>query len=322
MAGVSTAVVSYVLNGGPRPVAAATRERVLAAMNQLGYRPNENARAMKFARTNVIGLLIRDITNPYFSELAQKVQKRAHQAGYGLMIGNAGSDGVEATAEFKNMLAREVDGIAVYGIRDPETLSAISKSGIRLVSLDWHLDNMGVPFVGIDDFGAACEAIAHLRGHGYEEIGLIAGDHPDPRLAAWERHVASGLKPARALELKVASDFSLEAGYQAACRLLSLPKPPSAILASSDVQAFGAIRAAQHLGKRIPDDVAVVSIDGTDASAYTYPSLTTIQLPFKEIADFVVDQLTTVDAPQGQRTFSHTLVRRESCGCLPLKLSR
>ncbi|MEY9853146.1 LacI family transcriptional regulator [Leifsonia sp. EB41] len=290
-------------------------------MNELGYRPNENARAMKFARTNVIGLLIRDITNPYFSELAQKVQDRAHEAGYGLMIGNAGSDGVEATAEFKNMLTREVDGIAVYGIRRPETLSAISKSGIRLVSLDWHLEESDVPFVGIDDFGAAREAIEHLLGHGYADIGLIAGDRPDPRVVAWTEMMATRLAPDRADELKVAGEFSLQGGYDAAYRLLTLPVPPRAILASSDVQAFGAIRAAQYLGKRIPDDVAIISIDGTDASAFTFPSLTTIQLPFQEIAEFIVDELTGSDPPSTHRMFAHTLVTRESCGCIPLRLA-
>lgn len=318
-AGVSTAVVSYVLNDGPRPVAPDTRARVLAAIDELEYRPNANARALRLSRTNVIGLLVRDITNPYFSELAQKVQEGAHRAGYGLMIGNAGSGGVEETAEFKSMLAREVDGIAVYGASQVETLSAISKSGIRVVSLDWHLDESGIPSVGIDAVGATRDAVEHLRWHGHEQIGFIAGDRPDVREKTWAELMTGVLDPSRVDALGAASSFSLKGGYDAAVRLLTLAAPPRAILASSDVQAFGALRAAQYLGLRIPGDVAIISIDGTDASAFTFPSLTAIQLPFQEIADYIIEELTATSPTPDSRRFSHSLVRRESCGCLPLR---
>ncbi|MBX3094583.1 MAG: LacI family DNA-binding transcriptional regulator [Cryobacterium sp.] len=319
LAGVSTAVVSYVINNGPRPVAKATRDRVVAAMAELHYRPNATARALKLARTNVIGLLIRDITNPYFSELAKRVQERAHRSGYALMVGNAGSDGVEETAEFQNMLAREVDGIAVYGIRRPETLEAISTSGLRVVSLDWHLEGADIPSVGIDDYGAAREAVEHLLSHGYAEVGIIAGlGSPDFREQSWRDAMSVTDDPKRADELRAYGEFSLEGGYEAALDLIERANPPRAIFVSSDVQAFGAIRAIQHRGLRIPHDVAIVSIDGTEASAFTYPSLTAIQLPLQEIAEYIVDELTSRDASPMRRTFGHTLIKRESCGCVPL----
>jgi LacI family transcriptional regulator len=317
LAGVSAAVVSYVINNGPRPVASATKSRVIAAMAELNYRPNANARALKLARTGVIGLLIRDITNPYFSELAQKVQERAHESGYGLMIGNAGREGVEETAEFQNMLAREVDGIAVYGIRRPETLAAISASGVKVVSLDWHLESSVIPSVGIDDYGAGRDAVEHLLGHGYKEIGLIAArESQDLREKAWTDAMAATQDRSHLSQLREYSDFTLQGGYEAALKLIQQPAPPRAIFASSDVQAFGAIRAIQYLGLRIPDDIAVISVDGTDASAFTYPSLTAVQLPFQKIADYIVDELTSPEAPKARNVFSHTLARRESCGCV------
>jgi len=319
LAGVSNAVVSYVINDGPRPVAPATRSRVLAAMTELNYRPNASARALKLARTGVIGLLIRDITNPYFSELAKKVQDRAHKSGFGLMIGNSGPEGVEETAEFRSMLAREVDGVAVYGVRRAETLEAISRSGVKVVALDWHLDSSEIPFVGIDDYGAAQDVVAHLRDHGYSDIALIAGrGSPDLREKSWWDAMAVTHSPSEIDELKEYGDFSLLGGYQAAMSLLGRPRRPRAIFASSDVQAIGAIRAIQSLGLGIPGDVAVISMDGTDASAFTFPSLTAIQLPFQEIADYIVEELTSAGEARPHKTFSHTLVQRESCGCVPI----
>lgn len=319
LAGVSTAVVSYVINDGPRPVAAATKAKVLEAMHVLSYRPNATARALKLQRTNVIGLLVRDITNPYFSELASAIQDHAHRAGYAIMIGTSGQGGVEETAEFQNLLDRQVDGIAVYGIRRDETLAAIERSGARVVSLDWHLDRPGVPSVGIDDFGAAREAVEHLLQHGYNEVGLIAGrDSADLREQAWADAMGIRISPERLTELRVFGDYTLEGGYEAALALLRLPEPPRAIFVSSDVQAIGALRAAHSQGIRVPQDLALISIDGTDAGKFAFPSLSAIELPFAEIAEYIVGVLTSRSAPATGQVFEHLLVRGESCGCVPI----
>lgn len=320
LAGVSTTVVSYVVNNGPRPVAEATRERVLDAMRQLSYRPNANARALKLSRTNVIGLLVRDLTNPYFSELARNLQEYAHRAGYALMIGNAGHGGVEETAELQNLLSREVDGIAIYGVHREETLRAIASSGARVVSLDWHLEKTQVPSVGINDYGAAQDAVQHLLDHGYTDIGLIAGrDEGDLREAAWADALAPHVALERLEELRAYDDFSLRGGFRAAEQLLASSRPPRAIFASSDVQALGAMRALHARGVRIPEEIAVISIDGTEASEFAVPSLSAIQLPLDEIAKYVAHTLTSSDEAPSRHTFAHTLVRRESCGCTPAR---
>jgi len=318
LAGVSTAVVSYVINNGPRPVAEATRSRVIAAMDELRYRPNASARALKLARTNVIGLLMWDITNPYFSEMAKYMQERAHERGYGLMIGNTGQDGIEETAELHNMLGREVDGIALSGVRRPETLTAIARSGVNVISMDWHLAAPDIPSVGIDDYGATREAVEHLLWHGHTEVGLIAGiDDLTLREKSWSDTMSARCTPERLKELTAYGDFTRQGGYQAAIDLLKRPNPPKAIFVSSDVQAFGVVRAVQHLGLNIPNDVAIISLDGTDASAFTYPSLTVIRLPLDEIAKHVVDKLTSHGADERMHTtFPHTLIPRESCGCV------
>jgi len=317
LAGVSDAVVSYVLNGGPRPVAEATRARVLAAVAELRYRPNASARALRLARTNVLGLLIADITNPYFSEFALRVQDRAYARGYGLMIANNGEDGDKATGELRNMLGGEVDGIAVYGVRTPETLKTIVSAGMKVVLLDWHITDPNVPSVGIDDYGATRQAVEHLVSHGHREVGMIAGrDDLSRRQQAWSDTMAAYCTPDRMVTLKAVGDFSREGGFLAALDLLQQRNPPRAIFVSSDVQAFGALRAIQHLGLRIPEDVAIVSFDGTEASAFACPSLTVIQLPLDEIAKHCVDRLTGLGSDGSMRTIvPHKLVIRESCGC-------
>ncbi|MFD2795222.1 LacI family DNA-binding transcriptional regulator [Promicromonospora vindobonensis] len=319
LAGVSTAVVSYVINNGPRPVAQATRERVLAAMDELSYRPNASARALKLARTSVIGLLMSDITNPFFSEFAMFLQGQAHARGYGLMIANTRQENAEETAELQSMLARGVDGIAVYGARRPETLSAIVRSGVRAVSMDWHLTASDVPSIGIDDYGATTQAVEHLLGHGHSEVAFIAGtDDLTLRVRAWSDTMRTRCTPERLAQLRVTGDFTREGGYDAATTLLELPDPPRAIFVSTDVQAFGALAAVRDLGLSVPADVAIVSFDGTNASAFTSPPLTAIRIPQDRIAQLCIEKLTSVPSAEPMHsTFPHELVIRESCGCHP-----
>jgi len=316
LAGVSTAVVSYVVNGGPRPVAEATRERVLKAMDQLNYRPNASARALKLSKTYVLGLMMWDITNPYYSEFARIFQDLAYQAGYATMVANTGQDGAKETPELESLLAREVDGIATYGIRKEETLKLLASSGVRTVSMNWHLGEQETPTVATDYNGATMMAIDHLRWHGHTRIGFIGGfDDPTQRESTWRA----------ALEATFGEDldqfaewgeFSSEGGYHAAMRLLARPDHPTAVFVSSDVQAIGALRAAQVLGLNVPSDIAMVAFDGTTASAFTAPPLTSVQVPFEVTARQCLRKLTD---PAGtferHTTIPHRLVLRESCGC-------
>ncbi len=318
LAGVSTAVVSYVVNRGPRPVAKATRERVLAAMEELNYRPNASARALKLARTYVLGLMMTDITNPYYSEFARIFQDLAYEAGYAVMIANTAHDGAKEIAELKSLLAREVDGIAAYGVREEETLELLASSGVRTVSMDWHLTRDGMPSVVIDDYRATRLAIEHLQGHHHQRIGLVGGTGDrTARQQAWRD--AMGPILGRDLEgLAEWGEFSRDGGYHATMRLLDRPDRPSAMFVSSDVQAFGALRAAQVLRLNVPRDVAIVSFDGTVASAYTSPPLTTIQVPYEQVARQCLRKLTDPrDSFEMHTTLDHYLEVRSSCGCNP-----
>lgn len=316
LAGVSTAVVSYVTNGGPRPVADATRDRVLAAMDQLNYRPNASARALKLAKTYVLGLLMTDITNPYYSEFARIFQDLAYEAGYAVMIANTGYDVAKEAAELSTLLAREVDGIAAWGVQKDESLDVLISSGVRTVSMDWHISREEVPSVAIDDYGAVREAVEHLQWHGHERIGFVGG-HNDRtmREQSWRDAISASLGD-EMIRLAEWGDFTRDGGYHAAMRLLDRPDRPTALFVSSDVQAFGAIRAAQVLHLDVPANVAVISFDGTIASAFTTPPLTAIQVPFEQIARHCLRKLTAPrDSFELHTTVPHHLEIRASCGC-------
>lgn len=318
LAGVSTAVVSYVVNGGPRPVAEATRTRVLAAMEELNYRPNASARALKLARTYVLGLMMTDITNPYYSEFARIFQDLAYEAGYAVMIANTAHDGAKEIAELRSLLAREVDGIAAYGVRQEETLELLASSGVRTVSMDWHLTREGMPSVVIDDYRATRLAIEHLHGHGHRRIGFIGGTGDRTmRQTAW-RDTVGPVVGDELEDLAEWGEFSRDGGYHATMRLLDRPDRPSAVFVSTDVQAFGSLRAARVLRLKVPQDVAVVSFDGTVASAFTSPPLTTIQVPFEQVARQCLRKLTAPrESFELHTTLDHHLEVRSSCGCNP-----
>lgn len=323
LAGVSTAVVSYVVNDGPRPVAEATRERVLAAMKELNYRPNQLGRALKLSKTDVLGLLMTDITNPYYSEFARIFQDLAYEAGYAVMIANTGYDAAKEAAELKTLLAREVDGIAAWGVQKGDSLDVLLSSGVRTVSMDWHISREEMPSVAIDDYGAVREAVEHLRSHGHGVVAYIGGyNDRTMREQAW-RDAMKGTLGDAANEYAEWGEFSRDGGYHAALRLLDRRDRPTAVFVSSDVQAFGVIRATEVLGLSVPDDVALISFDGTLASRFTSPPLTAIQVPFEAIARHCLRKLTEPDGTfELHTTVPHALVLRESCGRHDLKLPR
>lgn len=322
-AGVSTAVVSYVLNDGPRPVADATRERVLRAIADLGYRPNASARALKLARTGVLGLFVPDIANPFFAAFARHVQDQAQRRDLAVMIGNTGLDPSREETQLGSIIERQVDGLIAFGIKGPAQLERLVMSGIPLVSMDWQLQDASVPTIVADDYGAARTAIEHLIDHGHSRIAFIGGPEglqvSGARRDAWQTLIGAGLDPVEAERLEVAAEFNLIGGYNGYIRLHEqLGGHPRALFASSDVQAIGAIRAATDLGIAVPTDLAVVSFDGTQVGEFSIPSLTAVRLPLELMAEHAVQKVLQGPGQLGlHSTVPHSLVIGESCGCPP-----
>lgn len=324
LAGISPAVVSYVLNGGPRRVAPETRDRVLAAIEQLGYRPNGVARSLRINRTMTLGLVVPDTSNPFFAELARAVEEAAFEVGYTLLIGNATDDEVRQTTYVRTFLQRQVDGLLLVPAHGPVScLPELTASQRPWVVLDRRIDPaVGAAQILVDNTGGARVATQHLLEHGRRSVACIAGprdvEPTTQRVAGWRsalRDADLGGRQARVLHVP----FGRHAGYRAALELCGGGTHPDALFVASDEQALGALRALTELGLRCPDDVAVVSFDGIAAAGYAVPALSTMAQPFTDLGRRAIaallDRLAGADASAHEEVLPVRLVARGSCGC-------
>ncbi len=318
-AGVSTAVVSYVVNGGPKPVSEVTTARVLDAIARLGYRPNRTARALALGSTKTLGLVVPDSTNPFYAEYTLAIQQAATDLGYALLITNSGFD---PDVEFRRMLDlcdRQIDGLILARGAGVGRVGELAQRGVRtpVVLIDSTVPFSGYATVGPDSAGGIAEAVDHLlQVHGHPSVALIIGNTVeaaiDGRESGWTTAHARAGRPLGAIERAV---FTREGGYAAGIRLLRRPDRPTAIVASSDLQAIGLLRAAHELGLRVPADLAVVSFDGTVETQYCWPPLTTSQQPTTAMAKAAVRAGLRDEQRADHQVLAMELVIRDSCGC-------
>jgi LacI family transcriptional regulator len=325
-AGVSPAVVSYVLNNGPRPVATGTRERVLAAIDQLGYRPNAIASALRGGSTKTIGLLTPNRSNPFYGALAEAVERTFSDQGY--LTLTASTYGYRPRDErlLQTFVDRKADGLIITsGVTLART--ALSRVEQPVLVLEEHADG-SLSTVSMVD---------HLQIHGHDLIGCIVGppyvSTDALRLAGW-REQQGRTGRASGSGLVAFAEVNEEGGYQATQLLLSehgrpwalYGRRPTALFVASDVQAFGALHACWELGLRVPDDVALVSMGGTESARYTIPPLTTMRQDVEYLARMACARLLQ-DIRHPGTTPTHArltgnLVVGRTCGCSPLPGSR
>lgn len=322
LAGTSTAVVSYVLNNGPRPVSAATKAKVLAAVAELDYRPNGVARSLRARTTTALGLIVPDGSNPYFARIAQAVEEAAYRRGYTVLIGSAMDDAARELAYVQTFIDRRVDGILYIPTHGADCVSEMAKARVPTVLLDRVVDGLDASSVTPDNVEGARLATQHLIDHGHRRIAFIGG--PQQLSPSRERHAgwaqamrAAKLRPLASLQVEAA--FGLEAGYRAAIRLLRKRNRPTAIFTSADDQAIGALRAAYELNLTVPDDVAFVSFDGTTEASFTVPSLCCVRQPITQLADRAVElllnRITDPSTPVVPDRLAVSLATGGSCGC-------
>ncbi len=316
-AGVSTAVVSYVVNDGPRNVAPKTRDRVLDSIRELGYRPNHAARALKLGTNQIIGLVIPDGTNPYFAEYARAVETAAEQEGLSVIVVNSARVSGHEAKLMQRLVSRQVDGILFAASDDGADIDGAISAGIPVVVLNRAADLDGASSVGVDFFGASVHAVEHLIGHGHTRIGLIGGDSGGTPTSDREEGWRAALTAAGLAEGPIVhAEFSRAGGYAAGKALLQGDDPSTAIYVISDIQAMGLLRAVQEEGLRIPEDVAVISFDGSIESEYSWPPLTSMRQPVAAMAQAAIRALTQDrELPASHMQFETELVIRQSCGC-------
>jgi LacI family transcriptional regulator len=301
-------LVSYVINGGPRPVSVSARERVVEAIALLGYRPDSVARNLRIGRSSSIGLVFPDIGLPYFGEITKHISKAATAAGQQLLLTDTDWSLDQERLALAGLADRRVDGIILMSVDPMQDFSLVDELGIPTVVVDR-------PTFMVDVTAAATR---HLIEHGHTLIGLVCGASPsgvDRRRAGWQRTLAeAGLAACEEYVLRAGA--SRADGYEAAARALALDQPPTALVVESDAQGVGLLRYAKDRAIDIPDDLAVVTLEGTELGSFAIPSLTSIRQPMTEIATQAVTRvlerggplLRRVDVPEFE------LVVRESCG--------
>lgn len=312
-------MVSYVVNNGPRPVAARTRERVLQAIDELGYQPNAVARALKVRRTHTLGLLVPDNSNPYFAELAKAVEDVAYARGYALLLVNSSNDQPREASQLAALRARQVDGLLLISTGAGVDLTDARTDGPPIVLIDRSSRDLLYPSVVVDNFGGARAGVLHLIEHGHRRIACIAGPSDVPAAAERERGWRAALStiPGSSTDLLQRTDFTRQAGYDASRALLAHQAPPTAIFASSDLQGVGVLRACYEARLNVPDDIAVFAFDGTQESQFTAPPMSVVQQSIKEIAETAVNMLLSPPRPPEpkQIVVPYELITRRSCGC-------
>ncbi|WP_234399283.1 LacI family DNA-binding transcriptional regulator [Psychromicrobium lacuslunae] len=324
LAGVSTAVVSYVVNNGPKRVAPETADKVRRAIDTLGYRPNAVARSLKIGSIQTLGLVVPDLSNPYFAAVTRAVERAALAKGFALLTTSSDLDVDIETAHLRVLEARGVDGVLVSSCVQGASLLQQALPGLPMVFLD-RSSAPGIATVGVDSFQGAYQAVTHLIEHGHRRVGLIVGEDEfvtgdGDRISGWKSALSAAGLPEGPVEF---GDFSLTGGYLAGRRMLARADSPEAVFITSDQQAMGFLRAAGEADKHVPRDIALVAFDGIPESAFSFPSLTTMAQPVNAMAEAAVELLISGAGQGGERTklsFNAELTIRESCGC-PRRMS-
>ncbi|MFB7127927.1 MULTISPECIES: LacI family DNA-binding transcriptional regulator [Streptomycetaceae] len=330
LAGTSTAVVSYVINNGPRPVAPATREKVLAAIDQLGYRPNSVAQAMASRRTNLIGMVVPDARQPFFAEMAHAVERAASERGKLVLIGNSDYVDDREVHYVRAFLGMRVSGLILVS-QGPSQRAAeefAAMEGAKVVLLHRRPEAIDDVAVVTDDVAGAEAIVRHLlEVHGHPYVACFGGpvESPAPgdpvidHVEGWQRAMdAHGVPTEPHL---IDAPFHRYGAYDVALGVLRSPDRPRAIFCSTDDQAIGVLRAAREVGLRVPEDLAVAGFDDVPEAALADPPLTTVASDRDAMAraavDLVLDDSLMVPGSDTERvrTFPSRLVIRRSCGC-------
>jgi LacI family transcriptional regulator len=307
LAGVSKATAARVVNGDHDIVRDETRDRVMEAVQQLGYERNAVAGSLRSERTYMVALSIPDITNPFWPEVARGVQDTIEQAGYTVVLMNNDWNAAREHEHLKRMQQKQFDGLIINptGIVSAD-LNNLDIPVILLASGESYPD---FDTVSSDSVQAGCLAMEHLIQLGHQRIALIAG--PLRRRKSYT-HRDTYLKMLRDHDLPVEpsliiqTTFTQEGGYSAMQELLSLTRPPTAVFAVNDIIALGALRAAQTHGRRVPEEVSIIGMDDIFASAMSYPPLTTIVKPKYDIgataARFLLERIEDTGADEKRHT--------------------
>lgn len=328
-AGVSTATVSHVINN-TRFVTDETRARVLETIERLNYYPNAQARSLALGRSTTLGLVISDITNPFFPDLVKSIERAAFERGYDVVLANTSYDPAHTSNYVRRFIERKLAGVLLMTSElDNELVEELRRQAVAVVFLDIgrtgaHMSNIVVDYEqGIE------EAVVHLCRLKHERFAFIGGPErltsAMKRRRAFENSLARHSPTARPLIRE--SDFQLEGGWRTATEILagcSDAERPTAFVVANDLMALGVVRACRAAGLRVPEDVSIVGFDDIAFAELAEPPLTTVRLPRAELGVHAIEALMqTIQHPDGQGVEKHVathLVMRASTAIAPSQL--
>ncbi|MQA04376.1 MAG: substrate-binding domain-containing protein [Streptosporangiales bacterium] len=321
VAGVSIKTVSNVVHDYPH-VTPATRQRVLDAIESLGYRPNLSARNLRRGRTDLIALALPQLDAPYFAELARFVIKAAEEQSWTVLIDQTDGLRDRELVAVQGLGTNLVDGVLLSPLALGRDDLAEIRVDIPLVLLGELVSHGPACHVAIDNVAAARQAVDHLTGLGRRRVAAIgaqetaAGETARLRQAGYEAALTAAGLPVVPELIASADDFSRATGAAAMQALLALPDPPDAVFCFSDLLALGAVRTLYERGLRVPDDVAVMGFDDIEEGAYSVPTLSTVAPDKEQIAAEAVRTLAArvrgEEEEPRELTADHRLVLRES----------
>jgi LacI family transcriptional regulator len=326
LAGVSPALVSYVINPGSRPVSADARRRIEAAIEELEYRPNAIAQALRRSSSHSIGLLVPNLTSPVVSALAEQIERNLQEHGYVLLTGITGSSPEREADYVRRFLARHVDALVLISTVSMESLSVAATRGVPVLALDRVPAHLGVSSLLVDAEAGAAAAVNHLAEvHGHTRIACLAPQwpvdgHGEQRVTGWRDALrAAGLPHGDDLLIRTET-FDRRGGRDGVLRVLD-ETGATAVFVAADLLAIGALDGLRSRGVPVPSGLAVVSYDGTVLSETTWPRLTTVDQGFPEVATKVTERLMAKVGKNGEGPthdmLPTALIVRESCGCSP-----
>jgi len=323
-AGVSFTTVSHVLNG-TRRVSDSARRRVEQAIADLDYAPSAVARALKRSETRILGVVVPNITNPYFAELTRGIEDFCERSHYSVFLCDGDDDVARQDRSLQTLIERRVDGLMLAApTGDPRALAKrLSAARVATVVIDGAIPGLAADLLRLDHRGGACLAVEHLIALGHRHIACLSGPSQfaisRARVAGWrEAMAAAGLALPEGGLLE--GEFSAAVGHELARRLLARGRV-TAIFASNDLLGMGALRAAAELGIAVPRQLSVVGFDGIDLGAYTYPALTTVGHPIRAMGELAAQILIERIAGRGpaprEVVVPARLMARESTGPAP-----
>lgn len=320
-ANVSIATVSRVLNGGGRRnVLPESARAVRAAAQKLGYQPNRAARSLRTRRSEILGMVVPHITNPFFAGVIQAAERALEGTEWDLLISDAQQDPELEHRRLQSLAARQVDGVIVIpcdGERSAKGLAALS--GIPIVQVDRRVDHLVSDWIGVHHVFGIDAVIQHLRTAGRERLCFVGARGENiagaERLQGYQRALAHNEASAGWTLL---GEFTLEWGATAGAQLVEDSQLPDAIVCGNDLIALGVLRALREHGVRVPDDTAVTGFDDIDFASLVDPALTTVRQPIEQIGAIAVDllqqRLRDPGAPFREVRLTPTLVVRGSSG--------